>query len=134
MRIDIVCVTGLWNNIQSSIRNLLFDPSRLVAKRMINAAVANRTDMIAVATNAGLKVYGFTKFGVTPAGGARAGTLLGLVGLILSPVIRVPIAVVQPSRNSGIRKEQRQQQERGNSKHISSFKNYSLMRLKSKAQ
>lgn len=59
--------------------------------------------MIAVATNAGLKVYGFTKFGVTPAGGARAGTLLGPEGLILSPVFRVPVAVVQPRRNSGIR-------------------------------
>ena len=74
---------------------------------MINAVVANMRDMIAVATNAGLKVYGFTKFGVTPAGGARAGTLLGLEGLILSPVLRVPVAVFQTSRNSGIRKEKR---------------------------
>ena len=85
----------------------MFDPIRLVAKRMINAVVANIRDMIAVATNAGLKVYGFAKFGVTPAGGARAGTLLGLEGLILSPVLIVPVAVFQTSRNSGIRKEKR---------------------------
>ena len=101
---------------------------------MINAAVANRRDMTAVATNAGLKVYGFTKFGVTPAGGARAGTLTGLVGLILSRVVTVSVAVVPRSRNSGIRKEQGQQQEKGNRKRLSSFNNYSFMRLKSKAQ
>ena len=52
--------------------------------------------MIAVATNAGLKVYGFTKFGVTPAGGARAGTLLELEGFMLSPVFGAPVAVSQP--------------------------------------
>ena len=101
---------------------------------MINAAVANSKHMIAVATNAGLKVYGFTKFGVTPAGGARAGTLLGLEGLILSPVLRVPVAIVQLRRDSGIREEERQQQDMGSRKCFSSFKSYSLMRLKSKAQ
>ena len=69
-------------------RNLLFDPRRLVAKRIINAAVANSRHMIAVATNAELKVYGLTKSGVIPAGGARAGTLSGLEGLILSPGLK----------------------------------------------
>ena len=90
-------------------RKLLFDPMRLVAKRIINAAVADSRHMIAVATNAGLKVYGFTKFGVIPAGGARAGTLSGLEGLMSRLVLRVPVIVVQPRRNSGVLKEERLQ-------------------------
>ena len=73
-------------NVHSSIRNLLSEPSRDTAKRTTTETVASRRHKTAVTTNAGLREYGSTKFGVTPGGGARAGTSLELVELILLSV------------------------------------------------
>lgn len=51
-----------------------------MARRTTTADVASRRHRTAVTTNAGLSEYGFTKFGVTPDGGERAGTRsLGLL-------------------------------------------------------
>lgn len=40
-----------------------------------------------MATNGGLSEYGSTKFGLAPAGGARAGTSLGLLLFMMLPML-----------------------------------------------
>ena len=72
-------------DLQSSSRNRLLDPRRLVVKRTTMEAVANERHRTAVTAKAGLCVYGFTKFGVTPGGGERAGASLEVVELMMLP-------------------------------------------------
>ena len=95
-------------NSQSSTRNLLVDPDKLMAKRIMTAVVASRRLRTAVMTKAGLSEYGSTKFGVTPGGGARAGTYLGLVVAITLPVLALDKAV-ESHVQVNTRKEERQQ-------------------------
>lgn len=60
-----------------------------MAKRTITADVASRRHRTAVTMNTGLSEYGSTKFGMTPGGGVRAGTLLGLVVFIMLRMLTV---------------------------------------------
>ena len=69
-------------------RILLVGPQKLMARRTITADVASRRHRTAITTNAGVSEYGFTKFDVMPDGGARAGT--SLVGLLLLIMLSMP--------------------------------------------
>ena len=80
---------GLKIIIQSSTRIVLVDARKLMAKRTITAAVASRRHRTAVTMNTVFNEYGFTKSGMTPNGGVRAGTLWGSVVPILPLMLAV---------------------------------------------